>query len=468
MSTFTDTFSQRKVARLGACVLLVACLTVGVLDCQPLAATPPMGWNSWDAYGLTIDEAQFRANVMQLAALRQYGWQYAVIDEGWYMENPSGSDLASRKYLTDQHGLLIPSTDRFPSATHGRGFKPLADWVHAQGLSIGVHIVRGIPKNVALADLPIASSAYHMMDAADTADGCTWEDSNYGVLDNAAGQAYYDSMFRQFAAWELDFIKVDCISARPYRPTEIRQIATAIRRSGRPMLLDLSPGPAALRDAAELARYAQMWRISDDHWDGWSFPQKLNDGEFPFSLSEAFDRVEQWLPHARPGAWPDEDMLPLGSLMPHPGWGEPRQSRLTWDEQQAEFALWAFARSPLILGCNLTQLDDATRSLLTNRDLITIDQHGVANHPVKHLPPGFEHVRVWEAGAASAQAHSAYFAFFNLENRSVTVRFAWKDLGYRGKGTVRNLASAAEQPVETQMETALRPHGSVLYLLHRE
>ena len=202
---------------------------------------------SWDSYGLTIDEDQFKANATVLASIQQYGWKYAVIDEGWYMANPAGHTLEEKNYLWDANGLLIPVPTRFPSAANGAGFKPLADWVHAQGLKFGIHIVRGIPRQVVAANLPIAGSSFHAADAADTTSPCPWDEGNWGVKDNAAGQAYYDSMLRLYASWGLDFLKVDCISDHPYRPTEIRQIAEAIRKSGRPIVLSLSPGPTAAR-----------------------------------------------------------------------------------------------------------------------------------------------------------------------------------------------------------------------------
>ena len=123
-------------------------------------------------------------------------------------------------------------------------------------------------------NLPIAGTSFHAADAADLNSPCGWDDGNWGVADNAAGQAYYDSMLKLYAGWGLDFIKVDCISDHPYRPTEIRQIAAAIRKTGRPIVLSLSPGPTQLEHAAEVAEYAQMWRITNDHWDGWTLPAK--------------------------------------------------------------------------------------------------------------------------------------------------------------------------------------------------
>ena len=98
-------------------------------------------------------------------------------------------------------------------------------------------------------------------------------------------------MLKKYASWGLDYIKVDCISDHPYRPTEIAQIAAAIHKTGRPIVLSLSPGPTSLDHAAEVAKYAQMWRIANDHWDGWTFDHKNNASEFPFGARDAFDRL---------------------------------------------------------------------------------------------------------------------------------------------------------------------------------
>jgi hypothetical protein len=433
-----------------------------ILHSQNPAPTPPMGWNSWDAYGLTINEADYRANTTVLAGLKQYGWQYSVIDEGWYMQDPFANKVETRKYVWDGNGILIPVTNRFPSAAGGAGFKPLADWVHAQGLKFGIHIVRGIPRQVVKDNLPIAGSSFHAVDAADQAATCPWDEGNYGVSDTPAGQAYYDSMLKLYAGWGLDYIKVDCISDHPYRPTEIRQVAEAIRKTGRPIVLSLSPGPTQLEHAAEVARYSQLWRISDDHWDVWKAEHKPGSGEFPFGIGDAFDRLASWAPLVKSGAWPDEDMLPWGWLGPHPGWGEARQSRETHDEQQTEFTLWAIARSPLILGANLTTLDDFTRSLITKKEVLEINQKARESHPVKDLPAGFENVRVWEA---SMDTHSAtrYFALFNLDDKPVTLHFTWEQLGVLGNKQAGNLWDGSKMKTADPVELTLPAHGSTIY-----
>jgi hypothetical protein len=435
---------------------------------QSVAYTPPMGWNSWDAYGLTINEADFKANAKVLAGVVGFGWKYAVIDEGWYMEDPFADHLEQRKYLWNENGILIPVTSRFPSSANGAGFKPLADWVHSQGLKFGIHIVRGIPKQVVKANLPIAGTSFHAADAADLAATCPWDEGNYGVSDTAAGQAYYDSMLKTYAGWGLDYIKVDCIATRPYRPTEIQQITNAIKKTGRPIVLSLSPGPTALSDGAEVGEHAQMWRISDDHWDGWTFPHKPGDGDFPSGILQAFDLLAKWVPYVKPGNWPDADMLPWGSLTPHPGWGEPRQTRETPEEQKTEFILWAVARSPLILGANLTKLDDLSRSMITNQSILFMNQNVTYSHPLDAatLPAGFEHARVWRAtiDAPGARNYAEFFAFFNLDATPVTLRATWKQLGLDGaKHDAHDLWTDSSAKESKEITVTLPAHGSAVY-----
>ena len=434
---------------------------------QNLAPTPPMGWNSWDAYGFTIDEADFKANATVLAGLERYGWQYAVIDEGWYMTDPFGKDVEARKYLWDENGVLIPDPARFPDAANGAGFKPLADWLHRQGLKFGIHIIRGIPRQVVDANLPIADSTFRAQDAADKTSPCPWDEGNWGIKDNAAGQAYYDSMLKLYASWGLDFIKVDCISDRPWRPTEIHQIASAIKKTGRPIVLSLSPGPTSLKNAAEAGEYAQMWRISDDHWDVWKAAHTPEHGEFPFGIGDAFDRLAAWVPYVKPGNWPDEDMLPWGWLGPHPGWGQARQSHETHDEQQTEFTLWAIARSPLILGANLTRLDDFTRSLITNQAMLFMNQNLTYSRPVDVTSlPGFEQARVWRGtiDAPGARNYAEFFAFFNLDDKPTTFKATWKQLGLDGsKHQAQNLWTDDAFKDSKGVNITLPAHASTVF-----
>lgn len=274
------------------------------------AATPPMGWNSWDSYGLTITEAQFRENVHVLRKkLAPYGWRYAVIDEGWFFQNPEARPHPEQlRYQVDGFGRYVPVPARFPSSAaavsaappgqdgqstidaRNRGFIELGRWVHAQGLKFGIHIVRGIPRESARINSPIEDSRFRAAEAADQTDACPWDPTNWGVRDNAAGQAWYDSLLRQYAEWGVDLLKVDCIADHPYKLSEIRQIRRAIEKTGRPMVLSLSPGPTALSHAQEVMALAQMWRVSDDIWDIWAGP----DQSFPQTVRSQFPRLAAW------------------------------------------------------------------------------------------------------------------------------------------------------------------------------
>ena len=442
-------------------LMLCAVFAMVAAPAEKLAATPPMGWNSWDAYGLTINEEQFRANAQVLAGLKSYGWNYAVVDEGWYFADPQARPEA-RKSSWDSNGRLIPDAARYPSAANGAGFKPLADWTHSQGLKFGIHIVRGIPKGVVGENLAVANSGFHASDVADTGDTCPWDNGNYGVRDNPAGQAYYDSMMRLYANWGLDFLKVDCIADHPYKGAEIRMIATAIEKAGRPIVLSLSPGPTNLSHAAEVAEYSQMWCIADDIWDGWDF----HAGQFPSGIVSAFDNLAKWAKFAKPGNLPDADMLPWGSLPPHPGWGPPRQSRITGDEQRTQFALWAISRSPLILGANLTKLDDFTRSLITNKEVIAIDQTAVSSAEIAGDPADSARMRVWSA-ATGGPRPTRYVAVFNLQESALQRDVAWPSSLAGSAHAVYEIWSRRNVPSATVLHVELPAHGCALFRIER-
>jgi hypothetical protein len=442
-------------------IMLSAVFAMIAAPAEKLAATPPMGWNSWDAYGLNISEEQFRANAQVLAGFESYGWTYAVVDEGWYFVDPDAKPEA-RKSSWDSDGRLIPDAVRYPSAAKGAGFKPLADWTHSLGLKFGIHIVRGIPKGVVGANLPVADSSFHASDVADTGDTCPWDNGNYGVRDNPAGQAYYDSMMRLYASWGLDFLKVDCIADHPYKSAEIRMIASAIRKARRPIVLSLSPGPTNLSHAAEVAEYSQMWRIADDIWDGWDFPGQ----PFPNGILSAFDNLAKWAAFAKPGNWPDADMLPWGSLTPHPGWGPPRQSHITQDEERTQFALWAMSRSPLILGANLTQLDEFTRSLITNKEVIAIDQTAVSSAELPGDPADSTSFRIWSTSTGGPEP-KRYLAVFNLQKSAFQRDLAWPSSLPGSAHAVYDIWNRRSIPAAPALHVELPPHGCAIFRIER-
>ena len=430
---------------------------------QQLAPTPPMGWNSWDSYGLTITEAQFRANVdVQAKKLKSFGWQYAVIDEGWYLKDPLASTKAqAAEYVRDAYGRHIPAINRYPSAANDAGLKPIADYVHSLGLKFGIHIVRGIPREAVTENVPIAGSQFHMQEAADTTDVCPWNTENYGVRDNAAGQAWYDSLLKQYASWDVDYIKVDCISSHPYKGDEIRMVHRAIEHAGRPMVLSLSPGPTPLDQAAEVGANSQLWRISDDFWDMWDKPK--GEGAFSPGLKNQFATLAAWEPYAKPGNWPDADMLPIGHLGPVPGYGKPRMTRFTQDEQRTLITLWSIARSPLILGANLTELDPDTMALITNPEVIAVDQQSTGNR----VAFTSEHMQVWTAKATgSTSKGGTYLALFNLGDTPDGLDLSFQLLGLESKQyKVRDLWQRQDLGSWKSCKVQIPAHASMLLLL---
>ena len=458
-----------RIARLsrelatGLLCALLGCLPAGAGN-PSLAPTPPMGWNSWDSYGQTITEAQFKANADWMAAhLKRFGWQYVVVDEGWYVVNP-GTDPKDYQLLLNDNGQFIPVSARFPSAGNGAGFKPLADYIHSLGLKFGLHIIRGIPREAVAKNLAIADSPFHAADAAEQSDLCPWNAYNYGGKSNDAGQAYYDSIARLYASWNVDFIKADCIADHPYKPEEIRMLANAIKKSGRPMVLSLSPGPTALENAAEVAKSAEMWRICDDFWDHWG-PWEKHD--WSQSLYQQFATTAKWAPHVAPGGWPDADMLPLGHLGPHPGAGDLRETRFTKDEQRAMVTLWSIFRSPLIMGGDLLSMDEWTTSLLTNSEVIAVDQNSSENRAVVSTDKS----AAWTARSgllngvgSDSGGKDHYVAVFNIGDSEQTLRYEWKDLGLMEKSyAIRDLWDRKDRGKAKSLLVTLKPHASALY-----
>lgn len=444
------------------CTAIVVLLAAsGMRGEDKLAPTPPMGWNSWDSYGLTINETQFRANMVVMAAqLKEFGWQYVVIDEGWYLENPELATMPEKlRYTVNARGQYEPAVNRFPSARTGDGFKPLSDAVHENGLKFGIHIIRGIPKQTVLANLRIGKTKYRAGLAADTDDKCPWNPDNFGVKANAAGQAWYDALMKQYASWGVDYIKVDCIASHPYKGAEIEMIHKAIGRSGRAMVLSLSPGPTALENEMEVGKNAQLWRISDDVWDNWeNEPGK----SWPQSVKGQFSLIASWAKYAHQGDWPDADMLPIGQLRPAPGHGAPRASKLTQDEQRTMITLWAMGRSPLFIGGNLTQMDDTLKSLLTNPGVIEVDQHSVAAHQLEQDGD----VVAWVS--VSANRDKSYLAVFNLGDTPVRVDRTFAEYGFvdRAQYNVRDLWMRRELGPLNALTVELPAHGSVMLALH--
>jgi len=434
----------------GLALLLGVATAPAAAQPGPLAPAPPMGWNSWDAYGTTVREDQVKANADAMARdLARYGYRYVVVDIQWYQPTARGHDYAPGAALAmDRYGRLVPAVNRFPSSADGAGFKPLADYVHALGLRFGIHVMRGIPRQAVRSNTPIPGTPYRAADVADTTNGCAWNPDMWGVdLRKPGGQAYYDAVARLYASWGVDFVKADDMGSHRFQPLEIRALRRALDRSGRRIVLSISPGPAPLDSAGFLSRHAQLWRISDDFWDEW----RLVRAQFDYARDWAgFVGVRR--------AWPDADMLPLGRLRLTDTAGRGEPTRLTPDEQRTVVTLWSIFRSPLIVGGDLPTLDAATLALLTNPEVLAVDQRGREPRQVLERPG----LRVWRAGVPGSA--DRYVAVFNLDSVPRRVDLAWSEVGAGSGGRrVRDLWARRALGTAVRLQVDLAPHASVLY-----
>jgi len=428
--------------------------SVQIIVSDVIALTPPMGWNSYDAYGDTVDEDQILANARYIHDnMLPYGWDTVVVDFRWYDPNAlTERDAGAPNEILsiDQYGRLIPALNRFPSSADGNGFKALADKIHAMGMKFGIHIMRGIPRMAVNENLPINDSPYHAQDAANTSDACYWCPDMYGVNGvTPAGQAYYDSLFKLYASWGVDYVKMDDTSA-PYHADEINAVHAAIEKCGRSIIYSLSPGETPIEQADHVTAHANLWRISGDFWDNWQ------------SLDNSFDLDYRWESWRGPGHWPDSDMLPVGhiSINGIPV-GPDRQTNFTQTEQVTMLSLWCLMPAPLMVGANLPDNNPFTLSLLTNREVLALDQDSTssgANRVSKQ-----NDCEVWSRKLAN---NSLAVGLFNRSEFAETITASWADLGIAGTWSVRDLWQHKDLGRnDKSVSQTIPPHGSALLLL---
>ena len=450
-------------------------------DWQP---APAMGWNSWDCFGAGVTEEQAMANADYMAKnLKSHGYDLVTIDIQWY-EPLAHTDIYRKGAVLemDEHGRLLPAGKRFPSTTDTRSFKPIGDKLHAMGFQFGLHLMRGIPRQAVdrdnvmiLGTEKLKEGGIHAADIADkTPSGlCRWNTDMYTVdMSKPGAQEYYDSVFALMASWGLDFVKVDDLSS-PYHTPEIEAIRKAIDKCGRKIVFSTSPGATPVSQGANVMMNANQWRVSNDFWDQWPL------------LQEQFARLDAWTPYRAAGHFPDADMLPVGQLQMWNNGDKGRPTRFTHDELYTLMTLWCMARSPLIIGADLPKNDDFTLQLLTNDEVLKVDQHSLNNRQVAHDGAKY----VW---AADAEGNSnKYVALFNApagRGRGrrgggggggggdatasapasapgpLTVSVTVRELGIDGKVTnVRDLWAHKDLGVEQEISAELQPHQAAMF-----
>lgn len=418
------------------------------------APTPPMGWNSWDCYGPTVEESEVKANADYMAEkLRKYGWEYVVVDIRWFVKNDKagGYNQTDAVYLMDDYGRYYPAVNRFPSAEGGKGFKPLADYVHSKGLKFGIHIMRGVPKIAVYNKMKIKDAGGITADMIYSTEGeCQWLRDNYTIDPSKPGaQEYYNSIMELYASWGVDFIKIDDLS-HPYHKGEIEMIRKAIDACGRPIVLSMSPGQTPLSEADHACAHANMWREVDDVWDVWK------DVDLLLKIAP------QWYPYISKGNWPDCDMIPLGRISIRGERGKPRMTRLSKDEQYSLMTLFTISKSPLFFGGDLPSNDEFTLSLLTNKEVLRMHRESEGVRLVSD-----QGGRIVIA-SRNPKTKETYVAMFNASNdQSQSVSVSADELGV---GTIMGKTMLWDGKKDnskcTLITETLRPHASVLFKLN--
>ncbi|MEU5770038.1 CBM35 domain-containing protein [Streptomyces asoensis] len=419
------------------------------------AAKPFMGWSSWSMQsskypGLNPDgdysyltEANVLKQTDALAAkLKKYGYRYVNIDAGWWRDQ-------AWKPRFDRYARQAADPQRFP-----RGMKAVADHVHAKGLKAGIYLPVGLEKEAyADGEAPVWN-----------AEGCTTADLVYGDLRTTNGwdsaykidfsgpcaQKYIDSQARMFADWGYDFLKLDGVGPGSSKSGDnydnVADVAAwrkAIAATGRPIHLEVS-WSLDIGHAADWKKYSDGWRIDTDVE---CYCNTLVSWEN--SVDDRFDDTPAWTRHAGRGGWNDLDSLDVGNGA---------MDGLTKAERQTYATLWAIAKSPLYTGDDLTRLDPYGLSLLTNREVIAVDQGDAPPaHPVTASGPQ----RVW---AAKNPDGTYTVALFNLADAPASVSADWATLGFTGKAAVRDLWNHENLGTHRDRITEVLPaHGSRLF-----
>ncbi len=413
--------------------------------------TAPMGWNSWDCYGAAVNEETVRKNAEFMAKhLKQYGWEYVTVDIQW--SNPTATCHEYEPFADlcmDEYSRLIPAENRFPSSAGGKGFAPLAEYVHSLGLKFGIHIMRGIPRHAVHKNLAILGTDKTARDIARSASICAWNPDMYGVDPSKEGaKEYYDSIFSLYASWGVDFIKCDDIARElPHEEAELIMLSDSLKGCGRDMILSLSPGPALLEKAELYKQTANMWRITDDFWDKWEL------------LYNMFERCEKWSIHTGAGHWPDADMLPVGAILQD--YDGDIRTKFTEDEQITMMTLWSIFRSPLIIGGELTKCDDFTMKLLTNEQVLKMHSNARHSHQVWRKDiDGVEHI-LWVAQNCEG---GTYAAVFNAGDKASSVNISLEDIELYENASVTELWSGKSYEGDS-IAAELNSHGAAAFII---
>lgn len=419
-----------------------------------------MGWNSWDSFGFTVNEEEIRETARVMAEhLKPHGWEYIVIDAMWYddqaVKTDNIPDPEAQNLNIDKYGRFVPSLPRFPSSAGGRGFLPLAEYIHSLGLKFGIHMMRGIPRRAVGENCPIRGTKVTAADIAirDQDQNCIWNHDCWAIDPTTQqAQAWYDSVLELFASWKIDYVKYDDLSS-PVRPERLCRgdtaaIRTAIEKTGRDIVFSLSPGAGVrTQDAKFLYEHVNLWRITKDLWDKWG------------DVLPQFEVLADWAPHAAPGHWPDPDMLPLGRIALRTfRAGDERDSALKPDEQRTMMTLWCIARAPLMFGGDLRQLDEPTRALITNDAVLSVQKNSKASRQICRDKENIQWV------SEPTEGNGLWVATFNIGEQTQKQEVDLAALGLGGTNQAKELwTGQIYESLKASLEVKLEPHACALY-----
>jgi alpha-galactosidase len=384
-----------------------------------IALTPPMGWNSYNCWADSVNQEKMLRSARALVAdgLAEHGWTYVNIDDTWQGKR------------TGPH-LALQANEKFPD------MKGLCDAIHALGLKAGIY---SSPWVTTYAGFPGGST--------DTPDGAWKFIKPYEVNKRIGRYEFADADAAQWAAWGFDYLKYD------WNPNDVehtRQMALALRATGRDIVLSLS-NAAPLYAVGELSKWAQAWRTTGDIWDTWETP-----GPWQNSVSEIGFNQDAWAPHGGPGGWNDPDMLVIGRV----GWGPKlHETRLTPAEQYTHISLWCMLSAPLLIGCDLEHMDPFTLNLITNDEVLAIDQDSL----------GVSARRIWTVGAIDIYSKpledgSVALGFFNRGDIPHTITAKLDRLGLSGRHLFRDLWRQKDVGTfDSEMPVTVGPHDVALY-----
>jgi hypothetical protein len=366
-------FVRRSTHIFTAAVVMVLLAGVGGFqnaeaENNGLERTPVLGWSSWSFVREqpTAAKIEAQARALEESGLKKLGYNYVNLDDFWYQcPGSQGPDV-------DSYGRWMTNSSRFPADGDTNGIKVVADYIHGLGMKFGIYVTPGISKqavsrNTAIRGTPYTAAQIAEPSVAERNYNCKgMVGINYG---KPGAQEYTNSWVDMFAAWGVDYIKLD--GTQNSNAADVKAWSQAIQQSGRPMVLDVTPGHFTQTIAPTLMKYANQWVVVPDvecydcEKGGSSYPLTIWK-----NVAKRFNSVAEWQPYAGAGGFNDYDSIEVGNGS---------DDGLTPDERRSQISLWALGAAPLILGVDLTHLDQLDlQNYLTNAAVLAVDQDSIA------------------------------------------------------------------------------------------